>query len=288
MQPAPPIDVIDLFPDERVLLLELLTSLSADEWAAPTVCAPWSVKDLAAHIVADDLNIVSHGRDGYTSGWIDVDSYDALVAAINRQNELWVQATRRLSTRVIIELLRYGGERAFAHFASLDLSAIGGPVNWAGPEPAPVWLDIAREYTERWAHQQQIRDAVEVLRPGVAGALKAPRFFAPLLDAYVRGVPHAFRDTAAPEGTHVRIEIAGDAGGAPYGPSGWSLVRANGRWALCTGVGTPPDATTTLDQETAWRLFTKGITPEAAREHATLSGDASLAAQVLLTVSVLA
>ena len=33
-------------------------------------------------------------------------------------------------------------------------------VNWAGPEPAPIWLDPAREYTERWVHQQHIRDAV--------------------------------------------------------------------------------------------------------------------------------
>jgi len=54
------------------------------------------------------------------------------------------------------------------------------------------------------------------------------------------------------------------------------------------GADTPPDATTTLDQETAWRLFTKGVTPEAARECAALGGDAALAAQVLRTVSVLA
>jgi uncharacterized protein (TIGR03083 family) len=276
MQPPPPIDVVDLFPDERALLLDLLASLSADEWAAPTVCAPWSVKDLAAHIVADDLGVVSRGRDGYGGGVIDVDSYEALVAAINEQNEQWVRAMRRLSTGVITELLRVSGDRALAQFRSRDLNAIGDPVNWAGPEPAPVWLDIAREYTERWAHQQQIRDAVN--KPG----LKDRRFFAPLLDAYVRGAPHAFRATAAPDGTHVRVEITGEAGGAS------SLVRSDGRWALYTGVETPPHATTTLDQETAWRLFTKGVTPETAREHATLLGEASLAAQVLSTVSVLA
>jgi hypothetical protein len=37
--------------------------------------------------------------------------------------------------------------------------AMGEPVTWAGPEPAPIWLDIAREYTERWLHQAQVRDA---------------------------------------------------------------------------------------------------------------------------------
>ena len=42
------------------------------------------------------------------------------------------------------------------------------------------------------------------------------------------------------------------------------------------------------DQEAAWHLFTKGITPAAARPHARLEGDPALAEQVLRTVSVLA
>jgi hypothetical protein len=46
-----------------------------------------------------------------------------------------------------------------AYFASLDLDSLGGPVSWAGPEAAPVWFGVAREYTERRHHQQQIRDA---------------------------------------------------------------------------------------------------------------------------------
>ena len=33
------------------------------------------------------------------------------------------------------------GEETFAWFSTLDLAAIGGPVDWVGPEPAPVWLD---------------------------------------------------------------------------------------------------------------------------------------------------
>jgi uncharacterized protein (TIGR03083 family) len=275
MRPAPPIDVIDLFPDERALLLDLLASLSADEWAAPTVCAPWSVKDLAGHIAGDDLGHLSWQRDAHSAA-AGPDSWDELIAFINRQNAQWVEAMRRVSPAVIIEMLRFSGEQFVGHMRALDLMATGPTVDWAGPGPHPMWLHVAREYTERWSHQQQIRDAVN--KPG----LKDRRFFAPLLDAYARGIPHAFRDVASPEGTHIHIEITGDAGHT------WSLVRADGRWALYTGVNTPPDATTTLDQETAWRLFTKGVTPDEARSHATLSGDTSLAAQVLRTVSVLA
>lgn len=54
----------------------------------------------------------------------------------------------------------------------LDLNALGGPVEWAtGSDPAPAWLDIAREYMERYIHQRQIRDATG--RPGL-GIPKVP------------------------------------------------------------------------------------------------------------------
>ena len=64
-------------------------------------------------------------------------------------------------------------------------------MSWAGPEPAPVWLDLAREYTERWHHQQHIRDAVN--KPG----LKDPHWMAPVLAAFVWAMPHAYRDLSA-------------------------------------------------------------------------------------------
>jgi hypothetical protein len=33
-------------------------------------------------------------------------------------------------------------------------------VSWAGEEKSANWFDTAREFTERWHHQQQIRLAV--------------------------------------------------------------------------------------------------------------------------------
>src|SRR5205085_5325290 len=85
---------------------------------------------------------------------------EGLVAALNRWNEEWVAALRRLSTPLQIDLLAFTAPAIVAFFATLDPHAIGGTVSWAGPAPLPVWLDTAREYTERWLHQQQIRDAL--------------------------------------------------------------------------------------------------------------------------------
>jgi hypothetical protein len=48
------------------------------------------------------------------------------------------------------------------------------------------------------------------------------------------------------------------------------------------------DAEIELDQEIAWKVFTKGIGPSEARRRATLSGDEKLAAHALNTVAIIA
>ena len=275
-----PVLVLELFREERAALLELLSSLADEEWGRPTVCPGWSAKDIAAHLLGDDIGRLSRGRDAFAGATFVPSggrSFEAeLLAFINRQNEAWVEATRRLSPRVLCELLRWSGEETRRYFESLDQYALGEPVSWAGPEPAPVWLDVAREYTERWLHQQQIRDAVA--RPG----LKERHLFAPVLDTFVRALPHTYRDVAAPAGTHVRLTITGDAGGA------WSLVRGEVGWRLYGQADGEPQAEVVLEQETAWRLFTKGISKDEALAAASVTGERALGLKVLGIVSIIA
>jgi uncharacterized protein (TIGR03083 family) len=260
-------------------LLELLGDLSPSDWEAPTVCPGWSVKDVAAHLLGDDIGRLSWGRDGYVNpafaAGLDIATWPGLVAAIDRQNAVWVTGARRISPRLLIEMLEMTGELTGAYFASLEMTALGMPVDWAGPEPAPVWLDVAREYTERWVHQQHIRDAVG--KPG----LKERRWFAPVLDAFVRGLPRVLRDAPAADGTALRLTIAGDAGGE------WIALRQNCDWMLGTAPGMTVHATVELDEEHAWRLFTKGISKEEARRDARIEGDKALAERALETVSIL-
>src|SRR5215217_3788124 len=127
--PLSPIDTLSLFPGERSSLLELLGDLSASEWEAPTACAGWSVKDVAAHLLGDDIGRLSWGRDGYVNpafaAGLDIATLPGLVAAIDRQNAVWVTGTRRISPRLLIELLRMTGELIGAYFASLDMTALG-------------------------------------------------------------------------------------------------------------------------------------------------------------------
>jgi uncharacterized protein (TIGR03083 family) len=278
--PLPPIDTLPLYPGERSALLELLRDLSASDWEAPTVCSGWSVKDVAAHLLGDDIGRLSWGRDGYVNpafaAGLDIATLPGLVAAIDRQNAVWVAGARRISPGLLIELLEMTGGLTEAYFSSLEMTALGMPVDWAGPEPAPVWLDVAREYTERWVHQQHIRDVVG--KPG----LKERRWFAPVLEAFVRGMPRVLRDAPAAEGTTLRLVISGDAGGE------WIAERQNGDWMLGAAPGMAVDATVKLDEDIAWRLFTKGISREEARRAVRIEGDETLAERALDTVSILA
>ena len=105
-------------------------------------------------------------------------NWEELVTYVNKQNTLRVQATARMSPQLLIDFLRLTGEQVAAYFQSLDPFAMGGPVGWVSPDPAPVWLDLAREHTERWHHQQHIRDAVG--KPG----LKQRCYLAPGIEAF--------------------------------------------------------------------------------------------------------
>ena len=90
------------------------------------------------------------------------------------------------------------------------------------------------------------------------------------------------RDTPVEDGTALRLTIAGDAGGE------WVALWHDGDWMLGTAPWMTVDATLELDQDRAWRLFTKGISKEVARKGARIEGDEGLAGRALDTVSILA
>jgi uncharacterized protein (TIGR03083 family) len=275
--PKPPVDVLDLFPRERECLLQLLAALPPDRWSAPTACPGWSVKDLAAHLLGDDLGKLARDRDRPARQAAPAaPSWDDLVALVDRLNQEWVVALRRLSPRVLTDLLAWSGARVQAYFRSLDPMALGRPVSWAGPDPAPTWLDVAREYTERWLHQEQIREAV-----GAPG-LRDRALFHPVLDTFVHALPRAYREVGAAGGTHVRLVVSGDAGGE------WSLVRQGGRWGLFVAVETPPACVVSLHEDLAWRLFTRGVDVTVARRRCSIEGDEALGVPALRAVAIVA
>ncbi len=204
-------------------------------------------------------------------------SYRDLVAFLNQLNADWVKAARRISPALLIDLLALTGPQVYDLFKSLDPFAPGlFPVAWAGDEASPNWFDIAREYTEQWHHQQQIRDAV-----GAPGLTMRP-WLHPVLDTFVRGLPHRYKDVDADDGACVAFFITGEAGGT------WTLCKESAAWRLYVGRAPELSAQVRLNQDTAWRLFTKGLSPEDARSRILIEGDETLGKRVLDLVAVMA
>ena len=271
-------DVVGLFPEINAELVSLLRGLGDADWERPTAAGAWRVKDVAAHLLDGDVRRLSFQRDGMPVPPPDVpiQGYADLVGFLNRLNAEWVQAARRISPRLLTDLLETTGAEVARLFAGLDPS---GPalfsVAWAGEERSENWFDLAREYTERWHHQQQIRDAVGA--PGLTGR----KWLFPVLDAFLRALPHAYREVPAEEGTAIAVEITGEAGGE------WTLVREGEGWRLYLGAPESPSTRVRMDQDTAWRRMTKGLTRDQTAERSEIVGESRLGEPMLGMLAVM-
>ena len=267
LRPPEPVVVVDLFPAGRRALLDLLESLAPDDWFRVTSAGEWTVKDVAAHLVADDLGRVSSQRDGHSQPWVPAD--EPLKAYIDRRNGEWVTTMRRLSPTVVRCLLEFSGDETQRLFESMDPLALGWNVSWVGPDPAPNWLDVAREFTERWHHQQQIREAVG------APLLNEPAFLRPVLATFAFALVPPFRDLEAPAGTTVQFSVQGTSGGE------WAVIREPAGWALGVGQADLPTASVWMDEDCAWRMYVRSLSREDVAGRSTFGGDVALARRLL-------
>jgi len=278
MKPVEPIYLTELFPKLDVRLIDLLNDLSTVDWRRPTVCPLWNVKDIAAHLLDTNFRRISALRDNYSGEKMEwVDSYRGLVDFLNRLNADWVKAARRLSPRILIDLLEQTGRQVYELFSSLDPDAPAlYPVAWAGEGESANWFDIAREYTEKWHHQQQIRMAVG--RPGIMDR----ELYFPVLDTFMRALPFTYQNVNAEEGALIKFQITGEAGGV------WFLLRRDRQWQLLSEATGDCISEVTIDQNIAWRLFTKGIDREKARSRIIIQGRIELGSEILGMLTVMA
>jgi len=272
-----PIEVIDLFPKLDEKLFELLESLTDDEWHAPTVARKWQVKDIAAHLLDGNLRTLSIIRDNYNKHKPDINSYGDLVSYLNELNAKWTEAARRLSPGVLIDLLKHTGNQYIETLRSLDPWADAlFSVAWAGEEISKNWFHIAREYTEKWIHQQQIRDAV-----GKPGIMNRELFF-PFIDTFMCALPQTYRYAEVPTGTSVEVEVTTEIGGV------WHINKTDEGWVLRKTTRLKPNSKLYIDPDTAWKLFSKGLAPAEALEKVKIEGDKELGEIALGMVSVMA
>ena len=279
--PGMPIDVAPLFPEVSRELIHLLRSLSDREWNLPTISSQRTVKDIASHLLDGSMRRLSIQRDGYRPAHGGPRREEPLLDFLNRLNAEWETGTRRLSPRVIMELNEWADPQLADLFASLDPHGPAiFPVAWAGASESENWMDVARDYTEKWHHTQQIFEAT-----GRPSTIMNARLGRPAFEIFLRALPFALQAASGESDTCVSVVITGEAGGS------WHVVRKENGWDFMAKAPENPAATITIDQDAAWKLFTKRRSLPAIREafpQIRIGGDPSLAQHFLLMVSVMA
>jgi uncharacterized protein (TIGR03083 family) len=277
-----PILTAHLFAKLEDRLVGLLRSLHRNDWEKQTVATNWRVKDVAAHLLDTQLRGLSICRDQYVAETADRSSPAELGTFINRLNREGVGVYRRLSPDVLISLLELASRQSCAYHESLDPFAIAPfPVSWAGEDRSVNWFHTAREYTERWHHQQQIRLAIEefgIDRPGIM----TRELYYPVLDCFMRALPFTYRSVSGEPGSLLHFIVSGECGGS------WYLYRDGESWKLSAEPLGEKASETTIPEEIAWRVFTKGIDRESAKSQVRINGDARLGLGILEMICIIA
>lgn len=280
-RPLEPRSTVDQIREIDDALETLLASLGPEEWLRPAV-KDWRVRDVAAHLLDTNLRRLSLDRDRHQPRGVappsDPESFRSWVEFLDSLNAQWTAAAQRLSSEVILSLLRATNPQVSDHFDSLDPEAPATfGVHWASKVESRVWLDVGREYTEKWHHQQQIREAVD--QP----LLTAPHLVIPLIEILLRALPTAYDGVEAGEGTSVLITAS------DLDEGRWLLRRDREAWALYRpGDLGAPNASLALPSETLWRTLMKQVPRDEARSRARMSGTAELVAPFFEAVAVMA
>ena len=278
MQMNTKIYTLHLFPVLDKMLIELLQSLTEEEWNVQTVAKLWKVKDVASHLLDGNLRALSISRDSYYGEKPEnIHSYQDLVDFLNNLNMTWTHATKRLSPKILTSLLDLTGQQYIEHLRSLDpFEDAIFPVAWAGQVSSPNWFHIAREYTEKFLHQQQIRDAV-----GKQGLL-VNELYHPFIDTFMYAFPYTFRKVESNVGTVVSMIVTTEIGGE------WQIIKGENDWSLSDHLNNKANAVVKIDPDTAWKLFSKSWNADQVIDKVEINGDRSLGLQALKMVSVMA
>ena len=235
------------------------------------------MRDVVAHLTDISMRRLSFHRDRHAPPPppFPIQNDRDFARFINQINADWVGASRRVSARQLTAMYASAATQLcdFVETLPFDGPGLFG-VSWAGEMESAAWFDIGREFTEQWHHQAQIREAVGAKPLGDAAALHATLAIA------LRGLPHAYRDIAASDGTMLALHVIGEAGGA------WTLERASGAWRLMSGTPPSPSASAAMSDDAAWRLLFNGLAPEEARAAVAIGGDAALIAPLLRARSI--
>ena len=242
------IETVHLFPKLNLLLIELLSDINENDWNTKTQFPNWKIKDIAAHLLDTSIRKLSSERDGYES--IEhpiINSYEDLIKYITNLADRWSFAFTNVSPKILLEMINKYQNELSEYLLTLDLSGFSHfPVSWAGEEKSYNWFDIAREYTERWHHQMQIREVL-----GKEEKLYTKELYFPVLDTFMQALPFHYKKMNLKNNYVLEVDVTGNSGGK------WFVEWNNNEPELKYFTDKTPNTVIQVDEKIVWKILTK-------------------------------
>ncbi|MGH9024523.1 MAG: maleylpyruvate isomerase family mycothiol-dependent enzyme [Acidimicrobiia bacterium] len=251
---------------------KLGSGLSDAEWAAPTECPGWSVKDNVSHIIG--IEAMSLGRAAPER---ELGDPPHVKNDIGRANEMWVDNLRDRSGPEVLDEYRNLTSERIAGLRALDEAGFFAD-SWTPAGPGTVRDLIPFRVFDSWVHEQDMRRAIH--RPGDLDGPVARAAFERVADrmGYVVG-----KKVNPPDGTSVVFDLVG--------PLARPLVVGvdGGRAHTLDPPPAEPTVRLKMSDETFCRLGCGRIDPAAALSdgRVVVSGDAALGLRVTESMNFL-
>ena len=136
----------------------LCSTFTERDWKLPTDCPGWSVQDNVVHIIDFESRFLARPVPAHTPADLSHVKND-----LGKRNEIWVDHCRAWPGSAVLD--------AYREVIAERLSVLGamGEADFAAPSPVSSRPASMRDHLQRrindcWAHEQDIRRAVE--RPG--------------------------------------------------------------------------------------------------------------------------
>ncbi len=191
--------IVALLRRQFAAITELASTLTDQQWDAPTCLPGWTVRDVLAHMVGTELML-----SGHPPPVADISHLDHLQNSIAEANEIWVESMRSRSGSKMVAL--------WADVAAERIVTLDGMSQ--AEFDAPSWTPVGNDETygrfmrirhfDCFMHEHDMRFAVGL--PGRADAEEQ----ASCLEEVATGLGYIVgRRAGLPDGSRVVIELTG-------------------------------------------------------------------------------
>lgn len=259
-----------IWSEELTTIIDLVTPLTPQQWAAPTPCPGWSVGDLVAHLSDIEQMLAQESRPEHEPDW---DRLPHATGPIGRFTEVGVDWRRGRSQQEVIDELRETRDR---RRVQIDATPEGAEVISPLGRPSTLERVLRMRILDSWVHEQDIRDAT-----ALPGGMTSDAAIV-TLQQFLDGLPKVWaKQAGAPTGAVLHLVIT-DVG---RGVEAWVEVDADGQGASCTPID-QPDVTLSLGWEDYLALSAGRVPPAALRSRIHVEGDADLGDRLLSSMTI--